>query len=952
MNWRFDWTPSHLDVDFQVVGPDGVLSVDRWALDAPDHLMPGIETLRKLASLDRAIEGEASIVVEAEAIARLGRREAAALGLPALTDAVAKVEPRGLITSPAFRVDLQWLTPLGQPMVGVERLGAFLKTGQQLRRLPDSLFDIVEAIDRFAAAAPEDTGQRLAALAALREVLPKAQEAGTADTRGPLAAMTIAVADAFSLDLRGDARNPLLVPILHRLNGDAPLLDPVEQEQFGDHQFGSFREARSVYTLGSNRYLVIQPELKRALSVVRRMQDEPASRRRQFAANPAPFLREALGDDAETLVETVFREAPGYSERVIGLGLWQPRILPWVKQAGNDWFGPGDGAEPDTQRVDGPRATGLQIGDRILPLSEDEAAELQRCIEAAMAAGEQTVTVETTDGAMAVPASPATLKAITELARLRGSRERPRERIEREVVLIETNENDEDYSSSVVATRPAPARGMPSMLRTPPKEHQNRGIAWLQNAWTAGMPGVLLADDMGLGKTLQGLAFLAWLREGMRTGTIPAGPLLIVAPTGLLNNWLAEHDMHLAAPGLGACVEAFGRGLALLKRKIDDRPALDPDLLRRADWVLTTYETLRDYDRDFGQVRFAAVLFDEAQKIKTPGIRLTDAAKAVNADFRVAMTGTPIENRLSDLWCIVDTVFPGWLKDLKSFSAEYERNIDTVKLASLKKLLETSLGQRPRLMMRRLKEQELPDLPPISFRTVRRAMPAPQKEAYEQAVRAARTANTPGAVLSALHKLRDISLHPDPHAEVSDEAFIAQSGRLIETVRILDECAARGESALIFLYDRDMQARLAGLFQRRYGLARAPEIINGTVAGHRRQAFVDAFQIGEGFNLMILSPHAGGVGLTLTRANHVIHLFRWWNPAVEDQSTGRVYRIGQKLGVTVHLPLAIWDKGPSFDENLDRLIARKRRLMQDALVPPDAMEAADRDELFRTTVGT
>lgn len=294
------------------------------------------------------------------------------------------------------------------------------------------------------------------------------------------------------------------------------------------------------------------------------------------------------------------------------------------------------------------------------------------------------------------------------------------------------------------------------------------------------------------------------------------------------------------------------------------------------------------------------------------------------------------------------TVFQGGL--IKAF--ERERQLDTDKLASLKRLLETSLGQKPRLMMRRLKEHELRDLPPIRHCPLSRAMPPPQRAAYEQAVRSARTADSPGAVLSALQQLRSISLHPEPDAAVSDEAFILLSARLAETVRVLDECAARHESVLVFLDHLDMQARLAGLIQRRYGLARAPEIINGTVAGHRRQAFVDAFQKGEGFDVMILSPRAGGVGLTLTRANHVIHLSRWWNPAVEDQCTGRVYRIGQSRDVQVHLPLATLDGSASFDQNLDQLIARKRRLMHDALVPPEATAAADQDELFRSTVGT
>jgi SNF2 family DNA or RNA helicase len=186
--------------------------------------------------------------------------------------------------------------------------------------------------------------------------------------------------------------------------------------------------------------------------------------------------------------------------------------------------------------------------------------------------------------------------------------------------LIKPNEAKIEIEEEVRPIRSAPAYGAPGAMATKLKPHQKEGLDWLQKAWTSGLPGVLLADDMGLGKTLQGLAFLAWLRDGMRSGAVRRAPLLVVAPTGLLMNWRAEHDRHLEGDGLGLCTEAFGRGLATLKRRTaDGQPSLDEAALAEADWVLTTYETLRDYDRDFAKIGFAAALFDEAQKIKTPG---------------------------------------------------------------------------------------------------------------------------------------------------------------------------------------------------------------------------------------------------------------------------------------------------------------------------------------------
>ena len=488
--------------------------------------------------------------------------------------------------------------------------------------------------------------------------------------------------------------------------------------------------------------------------------------------------------------------------------------------------------------------------------------------------------------------------------------------------------------------RPAPAAALPSCLRAKLKEHQREGLVWLQNNWKSGSPGVLLADDMGLGKTLQGLAFLAWLRDGMGTGVVPRGPLLIVAPTGLLENWRAEHSRHLAEPGLGEPLLAYGKGLAALRQSPDTFGGLDTDALRRADWVLTTYETLRDHDRDFGSVRFAAMLLDEAQKVKTPGIRLTDAAKAMNADFRIALTGTPIENRLADLWCIVDGVAPGHLGDLRRFSATYEAAPTIELLTQLKSSLDRSLGGRPPLLLRRLKEDRLPDLPPRQDVVVREEMHGAQLAAYEDAIALGRVDQGAGRVLEALQRLRAVSLHPKPEGDLDDTALIQASARLRLVMEALDRIRERDEGALLFLDDLTLMARLAGVLQRRFRLRAPPMIISGKVAGAARQARVDRFQATPGgFDVMLLSPRAGGVGLTLTRANHVIHLARWWNPAVEDQCTGRVLRIGQERPVEIHVPLAVLPGGrPSFDENLNALLARKRALMRDALMPPNLDE--------------
>ena len=955
----FRFEPSLSGVEISLVTPTGLLPFERWSIDAPEEFLRGVDVAHRLLAADKAVVDVDRILVEHQTVAALTSRESAAIGLPAPIEFIAHIQTTGIVTQPTFGVALRWLRPNGQAVIGVERTGAFLRTGGEWRRVPEPLFSLVESVDEAnSTSANADPGARLTAIAKLKEALPDAAGSGGATATGILDTMTIAVADAFSLDMEGDQ----LVPILHgsKANDEGALLPPDRQAAFGGKQFRNFAGVRSTYSLGGAFYVVLSPPLRRALSVVRDAQSAPIARRLALFANPRGFLQSAFGEEeSESAIETVFRETNSYAARVLGIGLWKPRVVPWIKLPGTNWFEEEAPGERQTDRP-GKAPSGIMVGDRAVPLSEGQVAPLVAEVKGAIADGRPSVPFDVDGERILIPAHQETVDALLFLEQ--AKRKQPsgdaKNTKPEEGLLIAPNEMEVAIEGEV-ASRTAYPPTVPGTLVTSLKAHQEEGLQWLQKAWSIGRPGVLLADDMGLGKTIQGLAFLAWLREGMRKGVIPKRPFLVVAPTGLLRNWLAEHDRHLRSPGLGTCIEGFGGGLSRLRRVDQDgRPGLDTDRLAAADWVLTTYETLRNFDRDFGAVRFAVVLLDEAQKVKTPGIRLTDAAKAMNADFRIAMTGTPVENRLSDLWCITDTIHPALLGDLRSFSARYERDLNRDRLVELKHSLDSWQGGRPPILLRRLKKDRLPDIPAPEECLAREPMPEAQCKAYERVIENARRARAEalgGSVLSALHELRKISLHPDRETPASDEGFIAASARLTVTFQVLDKiCAKREpepECALLFLNDLDMQARLVGLIQRRYRLRRPPMVINGTVAGADRQARVDRFQSGpKEFDVMILSPQAGGVGLTLTRANHVIHLARWWNPAVEDQCTGRALRIGQEKTVYVHIPMAtLTDGRSSFDENLHALLERKRQLMNEALMPPEPTEG-DLDELLRASI--
>jgi SNF2 family DNA or RNA helicase len=513
---------------------------------------------------------------------------------------------------------------------------------------------------------------------------------------------------------------------------------------------------------------------------------------------------------------------------------------------------------------------------------------------------------------------------------------------QKHVLIVEENFEALGFKRQVTP-RAGNIGGLPAAIRPALKNHQRSGLAWLQETWLGGYPGVLLADDMGLG--IQALAFLAQLRE-MRTRDQTGhfrGPILIVAPTGLLANWEKEHNAHLHEPGLGAICRAYGRHLGALKtassRDVDrGAPSLDQRRIQQADWVLTTYETLRDYHLSFAAIPFACAVFDEMHKVKSPASLLTRAAKTVNANFTMGLTGTPIENQLADLWCIMDIVNPGFLGDLKSFSAQYHPD-DMTALENLRMILLDANSDGPAPILRRMKADHLDGFPEKKIHIRKRAMPDSQAQIYANIVARAKQPES-GPMLETLHLLRGVSLHPiwPPGGEITDQrSFIEQSARLAETFLILDEIAARREKTLIFLESLELQDHLALMIKNRYGLKRRPMQINGDVAGEKRQKLVDEFQAKRNtFDVMILSPRAGGVGLTLTSANNVIHLSRWWNPAVEDQCTDRVNRIGQNQTVHVYYPMAVHPLygDASFDELLDVLLTRKRELSRRMLLPP------------------
>ena len=474
--------------------------------------------------------------------------------------------------------------------------------------------------------------------------------------------------------------------------------------------------------------------------------------------------------------------------------------------------------------------------------------------------------------------------------------------------------------------------------------HQKSGVALMAQIWQTGWHGILLADDMGLGKTLQTLTFLAGLKKSCGISQ----PILIVAPTALLTNWQDEYEKFLREKFFGAVTALHGHNLRNFFTgdfTPNGRRKLSLKNLPLNSLALTTYETLRDYQFSFAEISWSCIVADEAQKIKNPDAGITKALKAMKYDFAICLSGTPVENSWRDLWSIMDFIQPAHLDDLKTFRETYLEKL-TCDAENIQRLGETLKNNLRPLFLRRMKQGNLHGLPTKKIFRCREQMPLYQREIYSAVIEKYRNgvfSNPP----EFLRRLREVSLHPDL-AAMSEEKFfeldadevIRRSARLIKTFALLDEIKSRGEKVLLFVTSRKMQAILRRLLEKKFAMKILPPI-NGTMNGAARQRLINEFRNFDGFNALILSPEAAGVGFTITDANNVIHLSRTWNPAKENQATDRVYRIGQKKSVNVYLPLAC-DKnlhGNSFDENLDALLSYKKILSENVLFPTEGTEA-------------
>jgi hypothetical protein len=611
------------------------------------------------------------------------------------------------------------------------------------------------------------------------------------------------------------------------------------------------------------------------------------------------------------------------SERVTGLGppvrAMYPVLRELKSQSWWDWDMPLSFG--DESSLDGAAETALNLKDEVTR------TRLRAALEGADQRGD--TFIPALSGGGFIPITEQLREAVQVADTLADTVPEPvrQDRVPREVLRVLEN------VESLAFARAQEARPVERLALEPPPglkaslfAYQRDGFEWLASLYHAARGdqqqwhGAVLADDMGLGKTLQVLSFMAWRRQ-----TGGAGPHLVVAPVALLENWQREAQRFF-----GYLHEPI---LQVIGRDLPDDAAVAAERLRSQHLVLVSYETLKQKEAIFARVPWDVVVLDEAQKAKDPATQVARVVRTLKAHFRLAMTGTPVENSLRELWTLYDWATPGLLGSLRTFADEF---IKPIQLGAASAPLAEALHERIRpVFLRRLKKHELEGLPPIHHQRTEVAM-SPEQDALYSAIMTADRSRSSMDALGRLLRLFAVLAHPRLASVDENEDLPTRSEvdfpRARTTFEILEKVKAQGEKALIFANRKRVQRWLAREIEARFGVG--VDVINGDLDNSKgRLKRIDVFSAAPGFGALVLAPRAAGVGLNITAANHVIHYTREWNPAVENQATDRAYRLGQQRPVHVHYLVATSPHGSTVDVRLDELLTAKRGLMDNFVVP-------------------
>ena len=654
----------------------------------------------------------------------------------------------------------------------------------------------------------------------------------------------------------------------------------------------------------------------------------------------------------------------GYSSRVESIGVEKPYYSPYIakKKEEEGWF-PENVLPVLVYQPDG------ETEPVAVPTSREAIEHLRKAAETARNAGESEVSVPWLPKPISILEATGITKTFEDAFKdvqsgtfdpEKQGAKRSKSTTPQKSLILRANIDSLDYAEQrreALQAFPIEPELPTSMQRAYALlPHQLEGLAWMQHLYKLQeaheVRGAVLGDDMGLGKTFQLLALMAWLIEK----DPEVEPMLVVAPVSLLENW-AEEAKKFFLPEALPLLTAYGEGLRDLRvpqSQIDQRLRDEDGLVKflRPNWVgtakvvLTTYETLRDLEFSFAAQRWSVMVCDEAQRIKNPAAMVTRAAKKQNVGFKIACTGTPVENTLADMWCLFDFVQPGLLGALNDFGRRYRKPIEAKTDEERQRVEELRARIAPQIL-RRMKVDVAKDLPnKIVVEECRRLpLSTAQRNLYAKAIDSFKRRGDPAHLtpfknhLGLLHYLRLVCTDPRPHGlnvfkPEPIQQYRDKAPKLDWLLKQLKTIQAKSEKVIVFCEFREIQRLLQHYIEEEFGLR--PDIINGDTsasASHTasRQKRIKAFQNQPGFGVLILSPVAVGFGVNIQAANHVVHYTRTWNPAKEDQATDRAYRIGQDKDVYVYYPVVCAEDFTTFDIKLDQLLTYKRGLAADML---------------------
>ncbi|TSB46155.1 DEAD/DEAH box helicase [Alkalicoccobacillus porphyridii] len=482
---------------------------------------------------------------------------------------------------------------------------------------------------------------------------------------------------------------------------------------------------------------------------------------------------------------------------------------------------------------------------------------------------------------------------------------------------VEWQEEMEASLTQVFKDKPTPI-DLPENFQGELRSYQHEGVSWLSHLRRAGFGGVL-ADDMGLGKSIQTLVYMLYIKEAQKKSKKHNTPFLLICPTSLLFNWTQEAKQF--APDLKVFIH---HGQTRINQMINSKA------LEEWDVVLTSYQlAVRDAEA-FKMIQWNSMILDEAQHIKNVDTKQRRVIKQFKASHILALTGTPIENRLRELWSLLDVTNPGLLGRFTTFQNRFikpiEKDKDPDRLAQLQATI------KPFVLRRKKDDLSLKLNLPEKHEKIHHVHLSLEQAAYYQAVveevskqlNEVTNMERRSLILKSLTRLKQICNHPAHFLKlksVSDH----QSGKWEEFLKLIDEIRANQEKVLVFTQYKEMGAIITHELEQRF--SQPVPFLHGSLTRAKRQEVITDFQSNQNTTAFVLSLKAGGVGLNLTAANHVIHYDRWWNPAVENQATDRAFRIGQTSDVTVHTLITTG----TIEERIDRMLVSKQSLANEIL---------------------